>query len=226
MKELIFPRYLYYTQEHILTVIGYLDDATKYTKNRGYVDRETGKIYVYDPMVEGIPYFTVSDDGTINKFEWSKRQFEHIFDVSKTYEDSLETIVKTTPKDRDLYNEEALADMNAATSVFVPELEEGEDPLKRIIKMAIIEKGVDINRLKCRFPQKYGLTNLKSALVGKTKMSIKVFLIWCHILELDFEFTLIDNGNDYINPLRKPIVYSSRDSKTPEIPGDIPTVVM
>ena len=107
MKELIFPRYLYYSQEHILTVIGYLDDATKYTKNRGYVDRETGKIYVYDPMIEGIPYFTVSDDGKINKFEWTKRQFEHIFDVSKTYEDSLETIVKTTPKDRDLYNEEA-----------------------------------------------------------------------------------------------------------------------
>lgn len=219
-ESLIFPRYLYYAQDHMLTIIGYLDSASKYTKNRGYIDKTNGKIYIYEPVVDGVPYFTVSDDGKINKFECSKKQFENIFDVSKTYEDSIETIVKTTPKDRDLYNEEALADMNAATSVFVPELEEDDDPLKRIIKLAIIKKGVDINRLKCRFPQKYGLTNLKSALIGKTKMSIKVFLIWCHILELDFEITLIDNGNDYINPLREPITYSSKNSNIQPIPKE------
>lgn len=196
------------------TVVGYLGDASEYIENRGYVDKNTGRIYIYKPRVEGVPYFTINDNGTIDKFDCSKRQFEHIFNIDSTYDNEVETIVQTTPKDRDLYNEEALADMNAATSKFVPELKPDDDPLKRIIKLAILKKDVDINRYKCKFPHNYGLTNLKSALVSDTKMSIKVFLIWCYIMDLDFEFTLTDNGNDYINPLTEKVIYSSKESNT------------
>ena len=209
-----FPRYLYYGTENMITVLGYLGYIEgDYTKNRGYVDPETNKIYVYKPKVEGVPSFKVTKDGDIEKTESFNRMYTSIFVLDKTYENSVSTIIQATPKDRELYNEEALADMNAATSIFVPEINDSDDPLKKLIKTAIIRKGVDINKYKCRLPEKYALTNLKSALVGKTKMSINVFMLWCDLLEVHFEVSLTDNGNDTVDPLPDPVVYSTRVGK-------------
>ena len=99
--------------------------------------------------------------------------------------------------------------MNAATSIFVPTINEYDDPLKKLIKQVIISKKIDINRLKHRMPQKYGLTNMKSALVGKTKMSINNFNVWCELLGITYEVIITDNGSDSQNPLPNVIHYAS-----------------
>lgn len=210
MEEKIrFPRYLHYGDDNMLTILGYLGNVTTFVDNRGYVDKDTDKVYVYNPKNKHVPYIIVSDDGEVTKVDTDLKVYDEYFKLSNSYENSIYTILSTTPKDAVLYDEEALADMNAATSVFVPEIQPDDDPLKKIIKSAIIKKGIDINRLKCKLPEKYALTNLKSALIGKTKMSISVFQTWCGLLELDFTFTVSDNGNDSINPLLEPITIST-----------------
>lgn len=210
MEEKIrFPRYLHYGDDNMLTILGYLGNVTTFVDNRGYVDKDTEKVYVYNPKNKHVPYIIVSDDGEVTKVDTDLKIYDEYFKLSNSYENSIYTILSTTPKDAVLYDEEALADMNAATSVFVPEIRPDDDPLKKIIKSAIINKGIDINRLKCKLPEKYALTNLKSALIGKTKMSISVFQTWCGLLELDFTFTVSDNGNDSINPLSEPITIST-----------------
>lgn len=208
-ETVIFPRYLHYGDDNMLTILGFLDNKTTFVDNRGYVDKRTKKVYVYNPKNKHVPYIIVSDDGEITKVDTTLEIYDKYFRLSNSYENSIDTILSTTPKDAVLYDEEALADMNAATSVFVPEIQPDDDPLKKIIKYAIIKKGIDINRLKCKLPEKYALTNLKSALIGKTKMSISVFQTWCGLLELDFTFTVSDNGNDTINPLPEPITIST-----------------
>ena len=210
MEEKIrFPRYLHYGDDNMLTILGYLGNVTTFVDNRGYVDKDTDKVYVYNPKNKHVPYIIVSDDGKVTKVDTDLKVYDEYFKLSNSYENSIYTILSTTPKDAVLYDEEALADMNAATSVFVPEIQPDDDPLKKIIKSAIIKKSIDINRLKCKLPEKYALTNLKSALIGKTKMSISVFQTWCGLLELDFTFTVSDNGNDGINPLLEPITIST-----------------
>lgn len=210
MEEKIrFPRYLHYGDDNMLTILGYLGNVATFVDNRGYVDKDTDKVYVYNPKNKHVPYIIVSDDGEVTKVDTDLKVYDEYFRLSNSYENSIYTILSTTPKDAVLYDEEALADMNAATSVFVPEIQPDDDPLKKIIKSAIIKKGIDINRLKCKLPEKYALTNLKSALIGKTKMSISVFQTWCGLLELDFTFTVSDNGNDGINPLLEPITIST-----------------
>lgn len=204
-----FPRYLHYGDDNMLTILGYLGNVTTFVDNRGYVDKDTDKVYVYNPKNKHVPYIIVSDDGEVTKVDTDLKVYDEYFKLSNSYENSIYTILSTTPKDAVLYDEEALADMNAATSVFVPEIQPDDDPLKKIIKSAIINKGIDINRLKCKLPEKYALTNLKSALIGKTKMSISVFQTWCGLLELDFTFTVSDNGNDSINPLLEPKTIST-----------------
>lgn len=210
MEEKIrFPRYLHYGDDNMLTILGYLGNVTTFVDNRGYVDKDTEKVYVYNPKNKHVPYIIVSNDGEVTKVDTDLKVYDEYFKLSNSYENSIYTILSTTPKDAVLYDEEALADMNAATSVFIPEIRPDDDPLKKIIKSAIINKGIDINRLKCKLPEKYALTNLKSALIGKTKMSISVFQTWCGLLELDFTFTVSDNGNDSINPLNEPITIST-----------------
>ena len=208
--EMKFPRYLHYGDDGMLTILGFLGDTDKYVKNRGYVDKETEKVYVYNPVNKHVPYFIVSDDGEITKVDTDLAAYEERFRLSESYENSINTILSTTPKDATLYDEEALADMNAAMTIFVPEIHPDDDALKRIIKEAIIKKRVDINRYKCKLTEKYALTNLKSALVGKTKMSITAFTIWCDLLELDYTITIEDNGLDTINPLPEPILISTK----------------
>ena len=54
------------------------------------------------------------------------------------------------------------------------------------------------------------LSNLRQALTGKTKMSITNFNIWMESLGLSYEIRVFDNNTDPYNPLKKPIVYSSK----------------
>lgn len=96
------------------------------------------------------------------------------------------------------------------SDVFVPTIKDTDDPLKKIIKQAIIEKKVNLSIYKNKVNNEYGLVNMKSALLRDTAMSIKYFKMWLEVLDLDFKIVLKDNGDPQnINPLKREIIISS-----------------
>ena len=76
--------------------------------------------------------------------------------------------------------------------IFKVELSEKDDPLKRLIKVAIIQKHININHYKDRGSTPYLLNNMRSALKGTSKMMVPYFVNWCEILGLNFYLRVID----------------------------------
>ena len=93
---------------------------------------------------------------------------------------------------------------------------------QKIVKTTIIEKGIDINRLKGKTDEKYILPNMKAALQNKTKMSVVYFMCWMNLLGCDFEVTILDSGEDKNDPLKVPLVYQSyRDGISNLVDGEL-----
>lgn len=217
-NEIIFPQYLPF-KDRTYAIQGYIGQVEEYKDNKGYVKPETNDIYICakdnEPVHLDVPIMMVSQDGSIDFIEPLMGR-DPEFTVDNMYDLSYKNITETTPEDAVLYNEEAIQDMNAATTVFTPIINEDDDALKKIIKQTIIDKHIDLNRLKHKMPQKYGLTNMKQALVNKTKMSITNFNIWCELLGVTYEIIITDNGSDTIDPLNKCIHYTSNDCRLTE----------
>ncbi len=211
-----FPQYLPY-KDRTYSVCGYIGEVDDYKDNKGYIDRKNGRIFICSknepPAHTDVPIMYANEDGSITIKDANAPQILEVFRDAYLYDLSYQSIVDLTKEDEQLYNEEALADINAATTVFVPTINDDDDPLKKIIKQTIISKKIDINRLKHKMPQKYGLTNMKSALIGKTKMSITNFNIWCELLGVTYDIVISDNGTDMQNPLRKPIHFNSGNGR-------------
>lgn len=212
--EFIFPVYLNY-KDNIFTVLGYIGECEDYIVNKGYINPDDKIIYIYSNnkmKSTSIPYFWVNDD---NDFEYNKLNplMDKNFAIDNIVEWSFDEIVENTDENEELYNEEAINDMNAATNVFVPIINEDDDFLKKLIKQTIIDKNIDIKRLQHKLNKKYGLTNMKSALIGKTKMSVPNFIIWAELLGIDWEITVFDNGTDKLSPLNKSLTYESGNNK-------------
>lgn len=208
--EFKFPVYLQW-KENIFKVLGFIGEVDNYIEDKGYIDRESGVIYIFSnekrKTKENVAYFWFKDDKL--KFSDITPTTKKNICVDKIIEWDFDKMVENSDENEELYNEEAINDMNAATEVFVPIINEGDDFLKKIIKTTIIEKGIDIKRLQHRLDKKYGLINMKSALIGKTKMSVPNFIVWAELLGIDWEITIIDNGTDKINPLKESLVYKS-----------------
>lgn len=132
-----------------------------------------------------------------------KYSVENVDDVSP------DAIFKDIQRRREeFYSAEDIEEMNNNANMFTPTIQPDDDFLKKIIKQAIIDKGINLNSkiYKEACSNKWILNNLKSSLTKKKKqMSIKYFKIWCELLNLDFIATVQDNGNDPYNPLPKPI---------------------
>lgn len=214
---MVYPKYLTY-KDRTYSVMDDIQLTNEFKDNKGYVDRKTNKIYICaknnPPKNLDVPILKVDpESGEKTMIPAPEEEVNNYFITKNLAAVTFANIVDGTNPDDVLYDEEALVDMNAATSLFTPIMDtEKDDPLKQIIKKTILDKKIDINRLKHRLPQKYGLTNLKSALIGKTKMSITNFNIWCELLGIDYEICITDNGSDTENPLEKDIVYTSSNN--------------
>lgn len=106
---------------------------------------------------------------------------------------------------------EEVEKINNNSSLFVPEIKETDDFLKKMIKKAIIDKKINLKNYKDKPKNKWTLNNLRMALNNKTSMSINYFRLWCEILGLDLEMVLKDNGTDKISPLPQPIKMNLED---------------
>ena len=103
--------------------------------------------------------------------------------------------------------------MPESSKAFCPEITENDDILKRLMKQAIIDKGIDIDRFKYRFIDKNALFNFKQVLKGDNRLSMLLFDRGAEAFNLKYTITLSEDSGDVIGiPLKKPIVVSSNDT--------------
>lgn len=213
--------FLFYNNDRVYAIKDFIDNVKDYhdfIDNKGYIQKESGDIYICSltdtPKHNDIPLmFVYPEENKIEFREPRKPGVKEIFNAKNITDLSQEKIINNTNKNEKLYNEEMLADMNAASTVYIPVINETDDNLKKIIKQTILSKGIDITVLKHKFVNSYEFTNLKTALEKSTKMSITNFNLWCEALEVNYTITITDNGKDERSPLSNDIVYTSSDNK-------------
>ena len=213
-----FPLFLV-AKDRTVQVVGYVDKNVKkgvFVDGKGYID-EDDHIWIYSSSGKPsnsneFPYFWFNKD---DEKEFSHPSVETLstFVVDNLKDMKTDVIVENTIDGEELYSEQAINDMNASAEVFVPTFKESDDFLKKIIKRLIVEKGIDISRLKYKMPEKYILPNMKAALQNDTKMSVVYFVTWCELLGVDFTIVVEDNGTDPMDQLKKPLFYESRRDK-------------
>lgn len=200
------------------------DGEDRYVEGKGYV--HDGIVYQYhkkkpERVTSPVPYFYITvktkkngdfTEQLVTKHPLPFEETVSKFGIRNLVDYSYSRMLDETTGNEVLYDEDMINDMTAARSRFVPEVYKDDDCLKKIIKYAIIEKDVDINKYKSAMDTSYALTNMKSALISKTKMSITYFLMWVELLGIDFSILIDDNKTDAQNPLKEHIVYRSKDN--------------
>lgn len=149
---------------------------------------------------------------------------EHV----RTYKADPDHIAKLNPilMAEDLEkNEEAIYAKQKAVSnkTFIPEIQENDKLLKRILKMAIREKGIDIDQCQNQFPDKNARFNFKSVMRSNTsQLSWLLFERGCEAFNLRYAIIITDADPNAVvgDPLKKPLVVSSDDTFSMSI-GDM-----
>lgn len=191
-----------------------------YQDGKGYVD-EDEHIWIFCSAGKpknhnAYPYFWLDENGD-KVFSDPPELIRKAYCVDRMVDLSLIKILEETVPGEQLYDEEELNDINASSGFFIPTFKENDDFLKKVVKTTILQKGININRLKSKTEEKYQLPNMKSALQHNTKMSVIYFCSWMELLGCDFEITVIDNGRDGTDPLKYPLVFQSYTDRVSEV---------
>lgn len=104
--------------------------------------------------------------------------------------------------------------MPESSKAFCPEITEADDILKRLMKKAIIEKGIDLDRFKARFVDKNALFNFKQVLKGDNRLSMLLFDRGVEAFNLKYTIILSEaEENNHIGArLAEPIIMTSEDT--------------
>lgn len=189
------------------TKYAYLYDGYFYLY-RGVVYDGTGN--GMKPLVPGIYYegqyryyFLVRCDPENPEHDVFKATPDHILSVNP---ESIVSDLET--------NEKEIYAPIKSTRVFVPEVNLDDDILKRVTKMVLQKKGIDLDRYRDRFPDKNALFNYKQVLKGKARLSMLVFGRGMEALGLKYRIIVedIDPENCIGDPLGGPIEVSSEDT--------------
>lgn len=167
----------------------------------------------YDPDMEVIDPGIYMDENGKHIFIAPRTKLEEkIFHIDNIlYIDAESLLNQVTSNIEDFVLDEDIELLADNAESFMPALKDDDDFLKRVIKLAIIQKQMNLNNYKSKVDSKWGLTNMKSSLTKTTKMTIRYFMQWLEVLGLDFEIVLTDNGTDKIRPLKEPVRIGSAD---------------
>lgn len=110
--------------------------------------------------------------------------------------------------------EEILCAITESNKIFQPTLCVSDDLLKRGLKNALIQKGVDLDANKDRFTNKNELFNFKQVIKGPSKVSILVFDRGINALNLKYTITIMEKDPEHPVglALKEPIVVCSEDT--------------
>ena len=200
-------------------------------KDINKTDFEKGVAYIIDQFVypcygcineeidldkPGIYFIGKNDNPKIYFDEKDKKDPKILekYSIDRVVELDVKSILKHIEENSDNYvSKEDLATINNCTDIFSPTIEENDDILKKLVKMVINEKRMNINNYKKNLENKWTLTNLKASLTKKQNMTMKYFVEWMDLLGCDITFTATDNGTDKMRPLKKPIVLSLNEER-------------
>ena len=130
-----------------------------------------------------------------------------------TYSDKICSTTASEIVDKINKKEVEVFVMPESSKAFCPEISENDDILKRLMKQAIINKGIDIDRFKYRFVDKNALFNFKQVLKGDNRLSMLLFDRGAEAFNLKYTIVLEEDLGDSIGiPLSEPIVVSSNDT--------------
>ena len=76
--------------------------------------------------------------------------------------------------------------------IFVVPLKEKDDPLKRLIKLALDQKRINTKDCEDKSSSAHLINNMKSALKSDQKATMLYFMSWCELLDLIFEIKVTD----------------------------------
>lgn len=137
----------------------------------------------------------------------NEKEFCSIDNIAST---SVSAIWKEVESNLDNFiSDEDREMINNNVKEYRPTIKPSDDPLKKLIKQAIIDKGVNVNLFKGVFDEKHGLTNIKSTLSNSSNLTMLKFLQWCEMLNLNFKISVYDNGADNYYPLLHELNYDS-----------------
>lgn len=191
-----------------------------------------------------IALFNKNDESFSKGFAYIDGDYFYLYRGEMKYETKIPGIYKrgnevvlvpvTTDEDKNIYNVEShIADLNVenivnilknnediyislpdSSKMFIPPVQNTDDILKRAIKIALSEKGIDIDQYKSRFVDKNALFNFKQVVKGDTKLSMLLFERGTDALGLKYTIILeeLDPELSIGNILKAPIIVSSEDT--------------
>lgn len=141
-------------------------------------------------------------------------------DHVRFYKADKDHIAKLNPilMAEDLRNNEdtIYAKQKAVTGkAFVPKILENDKLLKRVLKMAIQKKGIDIDQCQSQFPDKNARFNFKSVMRSSdNQLSMLLFERGCEAFNLRYVITVEDADPEHVvgDPLKEPISVASDDT--------------
>lgn len=218
-----FPGHVY-PNGNMLTVVGHLEDTQQPEVDKGYIYGD--KIYQYkDKKCSRGKFPTVYPEETNPvqrlieyhaggiKYVTQPDIYDKLIGIGELRENSFELIVSKTDPDAK-YTEEKSTNINIASgAVYEPEIESGDDFLKRIIKTVFRLKKTHAQRYRKMLAHSYSFPNLLQGLNGKTKVSVTAWQTWIELLGLDCYIIVKDNGDDKGAPISDMIIYDSKHDK-------------
>lgn len=87
-----------------------------------------------------------------------------------------------------------------------------DDFLKVLVKTVINLKKINPKVYASRLPKKHKMSNMINALTGDTMMSMRYFLAWKELLEIDFDITVRDSYDSTL-PIDSTIYLDSADNE-------------
>ena len=195
-----------------LYYIALYDENKEFDPKYAYLDGDyfyiyRGKKSRYDMTKPGI--YKDADTGKIVKID-------PITDEEKEYYSSEGKIVSYDPKKAaELINQcdDLFIPVSDSCKVFNPEITVDDDILKRVLKMLFVEKEIDLDSCKDRFPDKNALFNFKQNMKNpKARVTMKIFERVCDVVGVEYVIVLKEKENSIGKKLTEDIVASSEDT--------------
>lgn len=184
----------------------YVDHEKKFKKDHGYITND-GYVYIYGGKLKD-----EANAGYFYKSHKEPETYKFIAPSEDAKEEfSVDNVINPLDSKRAITDPTVLKEFDTnmidttELKIFAPPVKPNDDVLKRIIKLALQEKQVDLKSYRHLFDKDYHLSNLKSTLTKDAPLSAKYFVRWCEILGLSVSIIAQDNGNDTISPMSKVI---------------------
>lgn len=168
--------------------------------NKGFCYIYGGKIKEEEILKPGYFYKNKDELVYVPALDEESNKIENIVSIKKIKEE-----IKSNQYFKDNIEEIDITDLR----VFAPPIKDDDDPLKKIIKQALIEMQIDMREYSSKFDKDYDMSNLKGSITKPAPLSMKYFMRWCEILGLKWHFVIESRSKNLKHHLEKPIHFSS-----------------